>query len=239
MPCRAPDAFTLIEVLTVVVIIGILVALSAPMINSLNGANVVTRNAYTLTGALEQARSYATANNTYTWVGVFEEDADSPGVSGIGRVILAIFASTDGTKVYTEGSTGGSTLDPTRLQQLGELIQLDHTDLVALDSSDIQRDTVPSSIHQVSEDGFVSPITVAVPLNSGSSASRYTFKKLIQFSPLGDASRINSSPVRCIEFGLRPAKGNVTDSTTQNLVAVQLAGIGGHTSLHRPQLSQP
>ncbi|TLD68621.1 prepilin-type N-terminal cleavage/methylation domain-containing protein [Phragmitibacter flavus] len=236
---RSRSAFTLIEVLTVVVIISILVALSAPIITSINGANTVTRNAYTLTDTLDQARSYATANNTYTWVGIFEENADAPGTPGIGRIILGIFASTDGSKIYADGTPSPGPLDPTRLKQIGELIQLEHTDLVTLSSSDIQRDTVPAAIHQVAEDTFTSPITITPPHHTDPATASYTFAKLIQFSPLGDASKIASSPVRCIEFGLRPTKGNITDTTSKNLVAVQLSGIGGQPSLHRPQPSQP
>ena len=40
-------------------------------------ANGVEMAAHEVAGALETARSYAMANNTYTWVGFFEEDASS------------------------------------------------------------------------------------------------------------------------------------------------------------------
>jgi hypothetical protein len=57
----------------------------------------VTSAAYTIKGALDTARTYAKANNTYTWVGFFEEDISSatPGTAGTGRLVMSIVASKD------------------------------------------------------------------------------------------------------------------------------------------------
>src|SRR5207253_2886552 len=69
---RAPSSgFTLIEMMVVIGIIVILMALIAPAFTSLKGAGDVTSAAYTVKGVLDQARTYAQANNTYTWVGFF------------------------------------------------------------------------------------------------------------------------------------------------------------------------
>jgi hypothetical protein len=38
----------------------------------------VTSAAYAIKGVLEQGRTYAMANNTYTWVGFYEEDGSKP-----------------------------------------------------------------------------------------------------------------------------------------------------------------
>src|SRR6266446_7876636 len=64
--------FTLIELLVVMAIILILMVLVAPAFTSLKSAGDVTSAAYTVKGVLDQARTYAMANNTYTWVGFFE-----------------------------------------------------------------------------------------------------------------------------------------------------------------------
>jgi len=237
------SAFTLVEMLVVLLIIAILVALGAPIISSLSNANHITRNAFQLTGALEQARSYATANNTYAWVGIFEEDADLRGVAGTGRVILSIVASTDGSRVYPEGNTNPEALDATRLRQVGELVQLEHCTLDTLTAEDVPRETIPAAACQVADDSFSNrgPIenraTFKFPLTGN--VPTYTFKKIIQFSPMGDASKIVDSPVRCIEFGLRPAQGNIPDTLSKNLVAVQLTGIGGRVAILRPEPPKP
>jgi len=68
-PWRARRAFTLIEMLVVMGIIAILMVLVAPAFTTLKSAGDVTSAAYTIKGVLDTARTYAMANNTYTWVG--------------------------------------------------------------------------------------------------------------------------------------------------------------------------
>ena len=67
------SGFTLMELMVVIGIVVILAALIAPAFTNLKSAGDVTNAAYTIKGVLEQARTYAMANNTYTWVGFYEE----------------------------------------------------------------------------------------------------------------------------------------------------------------------
>src|SRR5437773_10638121 len=99
---RRSFGFTLIELLIVVGIIAVLLALIAPAFTTIKGGTDVTGAAYTIKGVLETARTYAKANNTYAWVGFFEEDVSSgtPGTQGIGRLVMSIVASKDGTMIY-------------------------------------------------------------------------------------------------------------------------------------------
>ena len=94
-------AFTLLELLIVVGIIGLLLVLIAPAFTTIKGGTDVTSAAYTIKGALDTARTYAKANNTYTWVGFFEEDASlsstNPATAGTGRIVISTVASKDGT----------------------------------------------------------------------------------------------------------------------------------------------
>jgi hypothetical protein len=46
--------------------------LVVPALTNLKGANDITTGAYTVKGVLEQARTYAKANNTYSWVGFYD-----------------------------------------------------------------------------------------------------------------------------------------------------------------------
>ena len=68
---RLTSGFTLIELLVVIGIMVLLMALLTPAFTTLKGAGDVTSAAYTIKGVLEQARTYAIANNTYTWVGFY------------------------------------------------------------------------------------------------------------------------------------------------------------------------
>src|SRR5436190_4122960 len=99
------SAFTLIELLIVVGIIGVLLVLIAPAFTTMKSGTDVTSAAYTIKGVLDTARTYAKVNNTYTWVGFTEVDVSqdssvSPQMSGIGRVAIAIVASKNGTRGY-------------------------------------------------------------------------------------------------------------------------------------------
>src|SRR6266568_5939720 len=101
-------AFTLIEMLVVMGIIALLMVLVAPAFTNLKSAGDVTGAAYTIKGVLDQARTYAMANNTYTWVGFFEEDVSTSSTNaatpGIGRIVMSIVASKDGTMIYNPTS---------------------------------------------------------------------------------------------------------------------------------------
>ena len=66
--------FTLVELMIVTGIIAILMVWVAPAFTNLKGAGDVTSAADTIKGVLEQARIHAMANNTYTWIGFYEED---------------------------------------------------------------------------------------------------------------------------------------------------------------------
>src|SRR5438093_9665385 len=92
---RLTSGFTLIELLVVIGIAILVTALLTPAFTSLKSAGDVTSAAYTIKGVLEQARTYAMANNTYTWVGFYEENTTdtaptntAPPYPGKGRVLL-------------------------------------------------------------------------------------------------------------------------------------------------------
>src|SRR6478609_9577095 len=101
---RDPESvrgFTLLELLIVVGIMAILLVLMAPAFTYIKGGTDVTSAAYTVKGVLDTARTYAKANNTYTWVGFYEEDVSrsstNPATQGIGRIVMSTVASKDGT----------------------------------------------------------------------------------------------------------------------------------------------
>src|SRR5256714_13047920 len=123
--------FTLLELLIVVGIIALLLVLTAPAFTYIKGGTDVTSAAYTIKGVLDTARTYAKANNTYTWVGFYEEDVSnqsSPNTDQppVGRLIMSIVASKDGTNVY---GTGNGTIDPTKLIQVGKLVKIENIHL--------------------------------------------------------------------------------------------------------------
>src|SRR6266513_5301698 len=144
--------FTLLELLIVVGIIGLLMVLIAPAFTTIKGGTDVTSAAYTIKGALDTARTYAKANNTYTWVGFFEEDASlsstTPATAGPGRVVISIVASKDGSNVYSSVVGPAADMDSTgtKLFQVGKLIKLDnmHLRTFANGTGAVPADTFPT-----------------------------------------------------------------------------------------------
>src|SRR5436309_4426729 len=118
-------------------IIALLMVLVAPAFTSIKSGTDVTSSAYTIKGVLDTARTYAKANNTYTWVGFFEEDVSqpstTPATTGPGRVVMSIVASNDGTILYTIPLGGPFALDaspnPTALIQVSKLVKIDNRHL--------------------------------------------------------------------------------------------------------------
>ena len=234
--------FTLLELLIVVGIIGLLLLLIAPAFTYIRGGNDVASAAYTVKGVLETARTYAKANNTYVWVGFYEEDVSqsstTPATAGIGRLVMSIVASKNGTTVYNPNSvTNPDPIDPTKLMQVGKLVKIDniHPPLFAIGDGtggtfekrpSLQND--PIAVYNYSRFGEINaavPNTAPYtntqfpfwyPLSAASQAqAQYYFQKTLQFSPTGDCRINNTYDVRTvIEVGLLQTHGTAVPTPT-------------------------
>ena len=248
-PCHAAalrgGGFTLIELLVVIGVITILMVLAVPAVTKLKGSGDITNAAYTISGALEQARSHALGNNTYVWVGFYEEDVSqsstSPATPGTGRVVISLVASKDGTIIYDPNSP--ATIDPTRLTQVGKLIKIQNAHLTTFsDGSGTGStfDTRPPVTYNTARIGDTTPPSASLtpfqyPVGTPAPTAQYTFLKAIQFSPQGEA-RINNNNFTlktAAEVGLRQTHGTVVDTISPNVVAIQFSAISGDTKIYR------
>jgi type II secretory pathway pseudopilin PulG len=234
------SAFTLLELLIVVGIMGLLLVLIAPAFTTVKGGTDVTSAAYTIKDVLDTARTYAKANNTYTWVGFFEEPAPDPSTSpatpGIGRIVMSIVACKDGTNVATTNP-----IDPTKLIPVNKLTKVDNVHLADFTDGSGGGSTFDTR-PPVTFNGTPYRIGTATPPNTGTlfqypAASPYAFKKAVQFSPRGEARIINSATSYSLqtaaEVGLQPTHGTTVDTISTNLVAIQFTGIGGNVKIYR------
>jgi type II secretory pathway pseudopilin PulG len=249
---KALCAFTLLELLIVVGIIAVLLVLLAPAFTSLKSAGDVTSAAYTIKGALDTARTYAKANNTYAWVGFYEENTtdasptnNSPPYPGKGRVLLAIVASKDGTKIF-EDTDPAAPLPPDRIRQVGKLVKVDGIHLADIGNPSPTPNPTPVPDTLLARPS--SPYSEGSPfdhfnrISSDSSdstlfpfaAQNYTFYKTIRFNPRGEAN-INSTYTTKHEgeIGAKPTHGTSVDTNTPNVVAVQFSGLGGDVKIYR------
>jgi prepilin-type N-terminal cleavage/methylation domain-containing protein len=239
------SGFTLIELMVVIGVISLLMVLVVPAVSSLKGSGDLTDAAYTISGALEQARSHALGNNTYVWVGFYEEDAaqssTSPATPGIGRVVISIVAAKDGTLIYDPN--GLATIDPTRLTQVGKLIKIRNAHLSTFTDgtgTGSTFDTRPPVTYDTARIGDATPPGASLtpfqyPVGTPVPTAQYTFLKAIQFSPRGEA-RINNNNFTlktAAEIGLRQTHGAAADTVTPNVVAIQFSAISGDTKIYR------
>lgn len=252
----------------VISIVLVLTFLLAPAFTSLKSASDLTSAAYTIKGVLEQARTNAMANNTYTWVGFYEEDGSAPSAipatPGNGRLVMSVVTSTDGTNVY--GSNTNGPIDPTKLRQLGKLVKIDNVHLPLLAIGAGTGDTFETRPALVSEPTggynysrfgelnaaipntapYTTPFNFQYPVGIPAPTAQYTFKKLLQFSPIGEA-RVSGNTYnirRFVEVGLIQTHGNAVPAPASgagtstaiyrgNVVALQITGFGGNVKIYR------
>ncbi len=240
LSAKAQRAFTLLELLVVIGIVAILMVLIIPAFTNIKSSGDVTSAAYTIKGVLDTARTFAKANNTYVWVGFFEENVASttPGTAGVGRLVMSIVASKDGTNVATTNP-----IDPTKLIQVGKLTKIDNvhlatfTDGSGTGSTFDTRPPVTYNGMQYSIANMANSTTpFQCPVGNPAPAAQYTFVKAIQFGPNG-VDRIDNntySAQTAAEIGLEPTHGNVAPSSVPtNVVAIQFTGIGGNVTIYR------
>jgi prepilin-type N-terminal cleavage/methylation domain-containing protein len=247
--------FTFIELLIVTGIIAMLIALVAPAFTSIKSGGDVTSALSAVSGTLEQARTYAMANNTYVWVGFYEEASSNPGTAGRGRIIMSVIASKDGTQIFDPSSSPSSTnnLDGTKVVQLGKLTKIENMHLGDVPDpipsnntpwdqrSGVTAAGPPVVVYRIGDTNPTvggQPLTTLFPfqypVGSPLPTAQYTFTKTVQFNPRGESNlNSTSSTVAWIEVGVQPAHGDSPDLRTAKNAAVQVAGFTGDVKIYQ------
>ena len=208
-------AFTLLEMLVVMGIIATLMVLVAPAFTNLKSAGDVTNAVCGIQGLLDNARTYAKANNTYVFVGFAEVDSSvdssvNPQVTGNGRVAVAVVASKDGTRHFQYATSGqGSDWQSNyadsskpeyrgghlvavgnlqRYENLHFLVDFGSWTQAAHPTSNMARFQPSNTTYTLGNSGSSSVTPFTWPLGSPlASGYQYRFNKVISFDPQGVA----------------------------------------------------
>lgn len=238
--------FSLIELLAVMGFMSLLLAFSVPAVNALKGSGDFSKAVDEVELTLHRARTYAMAQNTYVWVGFYEESAVAgssgavlPPYNGKGQVVMSVVASVDGTKIVEDDAAPGN-LPASRLKPVSRLQKISRVHL-----ADVGAPAGTGDSHTLSgrpDAPYAGGDAQASRISSESAErtpfpfemSGYTFHKTVRFSPSGEAT-INGAaiPKRLGEIGLVPANGDQVQASPANVAAVQFSGIGGSVRAYR------
>lgn len=246
--------FSLIEILAGLVVVSLLMTLLVTALPGTKQAADITKACYDIAGMLQVARTYATTNNTYVWVGFFEENISTGGGNpGIGRLVISTVTSRDGTSIYSQetatAATASQALPGASLVQIGKILKIDNIHLMANPDSVASRSAAfsnrqgkqlgASSIHRLGSGASYTPLfSFQYPLMG---TAQYVFGKtggpgIVQFNPMGEAIT-DAGPVPgvvpCKEIAIQQTHGTVIDSLSPNIAAIDIAGITGAVTIYR------
>ncbi|MEM6821325.1 MAG: prepilin-type N-terminal cleavage/methylation domain-containing protein [Verrucomicrobiota bacterium] len=222
---RQREAFTLVELMTVIAIGGILLALSSFAIVGINGGQSLNGSISDLKSTLENARAYAMANNTYVRVAIGE--VQPPASKYTATIVMPIY-STDGT---LDHDTAIDMEDTLKWAFLGKPVIL--KSLLLYDF-----DTAASASITTNEDAFpldsnISKITGRkIPFIQDTTPR---FDAFIQFNPAGEA-RVNTElPTRHIKLSFDQPDDQGHQRLNQNPFILRLSGMNGTVSVLRKE----
>jgi len=180
-------AFSLIELLCVIAVIGILGTIAGPALSSLGSSGNVNKAGLNISLMLEQARTYALANNTRVWVGFHQED---------GTLTVTSVAGTTGA---SDDIVSANTIRPI-MKPRG----FEHVSLGTVTGLDGMVAGVP-----LAPNG-------SMTFSQISRGKNETFEYVIQFEPGGGARLAADTIPRWIQIGLLPDNtGNGNESAIQ------------------------
>jgi prepilin-type N-terminal cleavage/methylation domain-containing protein len=248
--CRRRGGFSLLELLVVLAILAILATVTIPSISGLNGSGKFNQALSQVTGILEEARSYAVAQNTFVWVAFYPVNASqltgSQNDPSGDHLIVATFASNDGTDPinWTSGTYAipytaptGTVINPIlKVQNISQLRIAPGGNGIAY--LNFTTDILPSAM----TGGEASPASNVVfsyqlpamglilsqqPLPSGAAPI-----SVIEFTPSGSA-QVGEGLSSVVRVDFQPMKSSsVTDD--HNIASLGINGLMGLTTRYRP-----
>jgi Tfp pilus assembly protein FimT len=246
----------LVELLTVLAIAGILAALVMPAMQSLQKVGRFNQSVYSMADSLSLARSYAMAKNTYVYVGLTEVDRSQSSMAtpqniGVGRVVISIVATNDGTSDLTGLSAAG--LTQVRQAQKFDFFHVTSSGSFLTTTGNMAKpqNISSSAITLVPIPAATSPaLPFSLPLGATTGSGKYNFSntnsEVLCFNPQGEvlipqtvSGVATLVAAQWLEIDLQPFSGNGSSSTapqaaTPDRAALLVDGTTGSVNVYRP-----
>lgn len=181
---------------------------SGPLLSGIVVGQGMNKSVYDLRSVMQQAKSYAMAQNTYVWVGLFETDDN-----GYPSLVVSVVGGKSGSANDLTANNVQSLLKLATLRgvKLNKSGYLDLPGVQTADNVDIMS----------SEFAFSQAIPgKKTPLTSAG---------VVVFDPRGGATVKNAKMTRYIGIGLKSGMG----SGDNNRVAIQVSGLNGEAVVYR------
>lgn len=234
----------------VIVIVLVMAALTIPAIRGLTEADSFNGSLSQIAGILEQARAYATGQNTYVWVAFYPVTSTAVNASGGDQLFVAVFASSDGTNPLSNslGVTAASYVVPsnvlgTNVSQVFKVSRFKQIRLAMATTSNgytyfsqsqiaslPSLSTTPSAPAQQPQLLYVLNAHGITLGNQTPPSTLAPPVSIVQFSPQGSA-QVAQNLADEIEIDFEPMSGSVVD--TKNLAALRINGLTGLTTIYR------
>ena len=223
------SAFTLVEILAVVAIMGLLFALVIPAFNGLVKTKGVTRAVNDVSEMIDLARSEAMAKNTYVWLGF-----NAGKLSGNDQLLAVIARSVDGTP----NLAATNLRFVTKVQKEDNVLLTNVAGLTSNVKTQLQAAYTPSAAQPEVSTFTTTPDKITISVNG----STVNFVSLLTFTPQGEilATATPSTSGAPTPFttqlmlGFRRTNGGVAIASDTDSSAILLYGGTGQTRVFRP-----
>jgi len=196
-------AVTIMELLLVIAIISTLAGVAMPAVSGLMRGQNMTRNVFSIRGALEEARVTAMSQNTFVWLGLCEKTVD-----GVPSLVITALSSRSGQSTDLQAGNTRVVIKPTTLRN----ITIDADGVAGLPGVDRQNSTALNQSQYAFE----------VKLPGQSVASTF---KAVEFKPNGEVG-LCTGALRYVLIGL-------SSGPNQEVAGIQLARLNGHAEVFR------
>ncbi len=220
-------AFSMVELLVVICLIAMLAVASLPALTSLNRSGLVTQTATSVASQLEQAREYAVAQNTYVWVGFYQDTTNL-------KMSMVIAASNDGTDL-TESTPDLGLIPNASVSLIHRVETFKQVELKEAGDTSLRSlfDQPPNPASNMENALCSNGMAFSVKIPGSTSTSPVRFTRMLQFTPNGGVRNQTGRAINLVEFGLQ-SKVAAQDKSSRNVVVVRINGFTGMTQVYRP-----